>query len=197
MRMRIAVVGAVAVVVLAVIAAAAPAAATPIGSVLILSSIAIFAWAAIGLVSPSKAQLSGRGQAVGIWIASIVVLGVGAAIMPEPPPPTAAELAAAELAEREREAERLARAEERAAREAERETQAERERQAAEAALVSGITFEEVNDLFGSESSMTEIQKDRLWESDYEGKCIGMEGESWSACRMDFSADTSLNSGIF
>ena len=108
MRMRIAVVGAVVVAVAALLAAAVPAAATPIGAILILSSIAIFAWAAIGLVSPSKAQISGRAQAIGIWIASIVVLGIGGAIMPEPPPPTAAELAAAEQAEQEREAERLA-----------------------------------------------------------------------------------------
>lgn len=65
-------------------------------------------------------------------------------------------------------------AEEPASAEAERET------------AVSGITFREVNDAFGIESRMTDLQKDRLWESDYDGRCVEWTGEL-----------TSLDEGLF
>ena len=85
MRVRIAVAGAVAGVVLAVIAAAAPAAAAPIGSTLILSSLAIFVWAVIGVVMPRQVGLPTRWHAVGLWAASVTVLVIGGAVTPDPP----------------------------------------------------------------------------------------------------------------
>lgn len=88
MRARIAIVGAIAVVVLAVIAAAAPAAAALIGSVLILSSIAIFGWAIIGLAVPHKVGLPTRWHSFGLCAASVTVLVIGGAVTAEPPAQT-------------------------------------------------------------------------------------------------------------
>ena len=92
--MRIAAVAIVAVVVVALIAAV-PAAATAFGTIVALGSVAIFAWAAVGLVAPHRVRLSSRWHAGGLWAVSVVMLVVGSALLPEPPPPTVEELAAA------------------------------------------------------------------------------------------------------
>ena len=41
---------------------------------------------------------------------------------------------------------------------------------------MSPITFEEVNDRFGVESTLTDLQKDRQWDA-FEGKCVEWTGE--------------------
>ena len=46
----------------------------------------------------------------------------------------------------------------------------------ANAQQVSPITFEEVNDRFGVESTLTNLQKDRQWDA-FEGKCVEWTGE--------------------
>lgn len=43
-------------------------------------------------------------------------------------------------------------------------------------AVVSDITFAEVNSKFGSDGTLTDLQKDREWEA-YEGKCVEWTGE--------------------
>ena len=50
---------------------------------------------------------------------------------------------------------------------------------------VSSITFEEVNDRFGVQSTLTDLQKDRQWDA-FEGKCVEWTGEL-----------TSLSEGFF
>lgn len=42
--------------------------------------------------------------------------------------------------------------------------------------LPTNITFEEVNQKFGVQSKLTDLQKDRAWE-EYEGKCVEWSGE--------------------
>ena len=49
----------------------------------------------------------------------------------------------------------------------------------------SSITFEEVNDRFGVQSTLTDLQKDRQWDA-FEGKCVEWIGEL-----------TSLSEGFF
>ena len=55
----------------------------------------------------------------------------------------------------------------------------------ANAQQVSPITFEEVNDRFGVQSTLTDLQKDRQWDA-FEGKCVEWTGEL-----------TSLSEGFF
>ena len=42
---------------------------------------------------------------------------------------------------------------------------------------MSGVTFQEVNGLFGARSSMTDLQKGRMWDSTYDGLCVEWTGE--------------------
>ena len=57
--------------------------------------------------------------------------------------------------------------------------------QQADATGVPPITFEEVNDRFGVQSTLTDLQKDRQWDA-FEGKCVEWTGEL-----------TSLSEGFF
>ena len=110
-----------AVVVVFLIAVALAPAMT--GATLLLGSLAVFLWAAFGLAAPHRVKLSGRGQAVKLWAVSVAMLVLGAVIMPEPPPPTEAELAERRAAAEAREDARVERAAERAATEAAREAE--------------------------------------------------------------------------
>ena len=80
--MRIAAVG-VAVVVAVALIASIPAVATAFGLIGALGSVAVFAWAAIGVVAPNMVQLPGRWHAIGLWVVSVVMLIVGATLVPD------------------------------------------------------------------------------------------------------------------
>ena len=54
------------------------------GELLMASSVVVFLWAAVGLVRPAWARLPGRPPAVGLWIVSLFLLGIGGALAPEP-----------------------------------------------------------------------------------------------------------------
>ena len=101
------------------------------GAALLLGSIAVFLWAAVGLAAPHMVKLSGRGQAVKLWAVSVTMLLLGTIIMPEPPPPTEAELAERRAATEAREAARAESIAERAATEAAREAERVEAREAA------------------------------------------------------------------
>ena len=73
----------VAVVVVVALCIAVPAIAAVFGSILVLGSIAVFLWAAVGLAVPHKVGLSDRGHAVGMWMVSVVMLIVGAVLQPD------------------------------------------------------------------------------------------------------------------
>ena len=128
------------------------------GALLAFVSLGVFAWAAVGIINPRVARLRGRLHAVGLLALSVALLGVGGAMTPEPSLEVLAE--------------RQAAAEDREAARAERAAEREAEQAAREAEKVSGVTFREINDLFGARSSMTELQKDRLWDRTYEGLCV-------------------------
>ena len=115
MRERVVAVGAV--VVVSLIAVALAPALT--GAILILGSLAVFLWAAIGIATPHRVKLSGRGQAVKLWGVSVAMLILGSIIMPESPPPTEAELAERRPAAEAREDARAERAAAEPARKAE------------------------------------------------------------------------------
>ena len=142
------------------------------GALLAFVSLGVFAWAAVGIINPRVARLRGRLHAVGLLALSVALLGVGGAMTPEPSLEVLAE--------------RQAAAEDREAARAERAAEREAEQAAREAEKVSGVTFREINDLFGARSSMTELQKDRLWDRTYEGLCVEWSGEL-----------TSLDDGLF
>ena len=57
-----------------------------VGAFLVLASVVVWAWSVAGLVSPAWARLPGRLAAVGVWIVAVLMLGVGAALMPEDGP---------------------------------------------------------------------------------------------------------------
>ena len=148
-----------------------------IGTILVLLALGVFLWAAVGFAAPHRVKLSGRGQAVKLWAVSIAMLVLGSIIMPEPPPPTEAELA-----------------ERRAAAEAREDARADPEPEpaspqavAAPRSQVSGVTFREINDMFGTGSSLTELQKDRQWDATYEGLCVEWRGELVSLSEGLFS----------
>ena len=133
------------------------------GALLVFVSLGVFAWAAVGIISPRVARLRGRLHAVGLLVLSVVLLAAGGAMIPEPSPEVLAERQAAA---EDREATRAGRAAER-----------EAEQAAREAEKVSGVTFRDVHDLFGVDSRMTDLQKGRMWEETYEGLCIEWTGE--------------------
>ena len=55
-------------------------------------------------------------------------------------------------------------------------SQATQERTGPPPVVVADITFNEIDQLFGDDSNMTDLQKDEAWK-DYEGKCVEWEGE--------------------
>ena len=55
----------------------------------------------------------------------------------------------------------------------------------ANAQQVSPITFEEVNDRFGVQNTLTDLQKDRQWDA-FEGKCVEWTGELTSLSERFF-----------
>ena len=57
-----------------------------LGGILGLSSFVVFLWAVVGLFSPQRAKLSGRAQAVGLWVVSVIMFAVGTSLLPEDPP---------------------------------------------------------------------------------------------------------------
>ena len=99
-----------------------------IGTILGLLALGVFLWAVVGLIRPELARLPNRASAVKLWAVSVAILVLGAVIMPEPPPPTEAELAERRAAAEAREDARVERAAAEAAREAEAAAAAERER---------------------------------------------------------------------
>ena len=60
-----------------------------LGGILGLSSFVVFLWAVVGLFSPQRAKLSGRAQAVGLWVVSVIMFAVGTSPLPEDPPTSA------------------------------------------------------------------------------------------------------------
>ena len=121
----------------------------PLGGILALSSFVVFLWAVVGLFSPQRAKLSGRAQAVGLWVVSVIMFAVGGGLLPEDPPTSAGRPAA------QTSTGQLARP---------------------DPVQVSGVTFSEVNDKFGLQSNLTDLQKDREWDT-YEGLCVEWTGE--------------------
>ena len=119
-----------------------------LGGILVLSSIVVFLWAVVGLFSPQRAKLSGRAQAVGLWVVSVIMFAVGGALLPEDPPTSAGRPTQTSTGQ-------LARP---------------------DPVQVSGVTFSEVNDKFGLQSNLTDLQKDREWDA-YEGVCVEWTGE--------------------
>ena len=105
-----------------------------IGAILVLLALGVSLWAAVCFAAPHRVKLSGRGQAVKLWAVSVAMLVLGSIIMPEPPPPTEAELAERRAAAEAREDARAERAAERAATEAAREAEEAAAREAAAAA---------------------------------------------------------------
>ena len=107
-----------------------------IGTILVLLALGVFLCAVVGLIRPELARLPNRASAVKLWAVSVAILVLGAVIMPEPPPPTEAELAERRAAAEAREDARVERAAERAATEAAREAEeaAAREAEAVAAA---------------------------------------------------------------
>ena len=55
------------------------------GAVLVLASLAVFAWAVIGLYRPSAARLPHRGWSVAVWAVSVVLFLGGGALLPDAP----------------------------------------------------------------------------------------------------------------
>ena len=53
------------------------------GELLMAASVIVFLWAVVGLIQPAWARLPGRLPAVGLWIASLFLLGIGGALAPE------------------------------------------------------------------------------------------------------------------
>ena len=60
-----------------------------LGGILGQSSFVVFLWAVVGLFSPQRAKLSGRAQAVGLWVVSVIMFAVGTSLLPEDPPTSA------------------------------------------------------------------------------------------------------------
>ena len=94
-----------------------------IGPMLAVLALGVFLWAVVGLIRPELARLPNRASAVKLWAVSVAILVLGAVIMPEPPPPTEAELAERRAAAEAREDAQVERAAERAATEAAREAE--------------------------------------------------------------------------
>ena len=76
------------------------------GTFLVFVSLAVFAWSVLGLISPRVARLAGRLQAVGLFGLSVVLAVVAGAMLPEPSPEPARELARTADADTGRAAER-------------------------------------------------------------------------------------------
>ena len=142
-----------------------------LGAILELSSFFVFLWAVVGLFSPQQAKLSGRVQAVGLLAVSAFMFAVGVAFQPEDPPTSAGrpvQTSTEQLARPEQVQEETP---------ADRPTQTNTEQLARpEQVQVSGVTFAEVNDKFGLNSNLTDLQKGREWDA-YEGLCVEWTGE--------------------
>ena len=54
-----------------------------IGTILVLLALGVFLWAVVGLIRPELARLSNRASSVGVWVLSVVLLGIGGALMPD------------------------------------------------------------------------------------------------------------------
>ena len=54
-----------------------------IGTILALLALGVFLWAVVGLIRPELARLSNRASSVGVWVLSVVLLGIGGALMPD------------------------------------------------------------------------------------------------------------------
>ena len=53
------------------------------GVFLVATSVIVFLWAVVGIIRPGWARLPGRMAAAGIWIASVVLLGIGGSMLPD------------------------------------------------------------------------------------------------------------------
>ena len=53
------------------------------GGFLVAVSLAVFLWAAAGLISPSTFGLPNRAASVGVWFLSVMLFVVGGALLPE------------------------------------------------------------------------------------------------------------------
>ena len=54
-----------------------------IGPMLVLLALGVFLWAVVGLIRPEWARLPNRASSVGVWVLSVVLLGIGGALMPD------------------------------------------------------------------------------------------------------------------
>ena len=54
-----------------------------IGTILVLLALGVFLWAVVGLIRPELARLPNRASSVGVWVLSVVLLGIGGALMPD------------------------------------------------------------------------------------------------------------------
>ena len=61
-----------------------------IATLLVFLSLGVFLWAVVGLIRPESARLPNRVSLVGVWILSVVLLGIGGALMPDDEIPSVA-----------------------------------------------------------------------------------------------------------
>ena len=61
-----------------------------IATLLVFLSLGVFLWAVVGLIRPELARLPNRASSVGVWILSVVLLSIGAALMPDDETPSVA-----------------------------------------------------------------------------------------------------------
>ena len=119
-----------------------------IGGVVIVLSFAVFVIAVIGLFKPEVVRLPHRVYSVGVWVISAVLLVIGGSLLPDAPSTSAGT-----------------------------QVQTTGGVQASpEPVQVSSVTFLEVNEKFGLQSDLTDLQKDREWPA-YRGLCVEWTGE--------------------
>ena len=58
------------------------------GEVLLAISVIVFLWAVLGIIRPAWARLPGRMAAAGVWIASVVLLGLAGSMLDQAPSPS-------------------------------------------------------------------------------------------------------------